>query len=273
MQPTNATRRLPLLIYDGDCRFCMYWIRYWQKLTGPGVTYAPYQEVGSDYPEIPLAAFQRAVQYVSPEGKIASAAEAVLLTLDHSGGKGWWLTLYRRLPGFAKIAESIYAFIASHRGALYGPSLWLWGRDYEPPRFELISWLFLRAMGLIYLAAFLSFGVQVLGLIGSHGILPLSDFTAAIRSQFGLQRYWLFPMVFWLDQSNFAIQSICWAGAAVSLLLIFNVLPRLSLFLLFAGYLSLFYAGQVFMGFQWDVLLLESGFLALILSLVTKPGI
>ena len=38
-------------------------------------------------------------------------------------------------------------------------------------------------------------------------------------------------------------------------------------------YLSLFYAGQIFMGFQWDVLLLETGFLALLLSIATRPGI
>lgn len=80
-------------------------------------------------------------------------------------------------------------------------------------------------------------------------------------------------MVFWLDQSDFAIQATCWAGAALSLLLIFNLLPRLSLFFLYALYLSLFYAGQEFMGFQWDLLLLEAGFLALLLSMATKPGI
>jgi predicted DCC family thiol-disulfide oxidoreductase YuxK len=46
MQTTNTVRRAPLLIYDGHCEFCIYWVRYWQRLT-----------------EIPLAAFQRAVQY------------------------------------------------------------------------------------------------------------------------------------------------------------------------------------------------------------------
>src|SRR5437879_4244245 len=225
MQTTNTVRREPLLIYDGDCRFCIYWARYWQRLTGHRVTYAPYQEVAAQYPEIPLTAIQRAVQYVAPDGKIASGAEASLLTLSHASGKGFWLTLYRHLPGFAAIAELIYAFVASHRSALYRPSLWLWGRDYEPPRFDLVSWLFLRVIGLIYLAAFVSFGVQALGLVGSHGILPLSEFTGAIRGQLGSERYWWFPMVFWLDQSDFAIQATCWAGAALSLLLIFNILP------------------------------------------------
>ncbi len=273
MQTTNPIRRAPLLIYDGDCRFCIYWARYWQRLTGDRVTYAPYQEVAAQYPEIPLAAFQRAVQYVASDGKIASGAEASLLTLSHASGKGFWLTLYRRLPGFAALAELIYAFIASRRFALYRPSLWLWGRDYEPPLYDLVSWLFLRAIGLIYLAAFVSFGVQASGLIGSHGILPLSEFTGAIRSQFGPERYGYFPMVFWLDQSDFAIGAVCWAGAALSLLLIFDVLPRLSLFFLYGLYLSLFYAGQVFTGFQWDTLLLEAGFLAFFLSIATKPGI
>ncbi len=273
MQTTNTVRRLPLLIYDGDCGFCIYWARYWQRLTGDRVTYAPYQEVAAEYPEIPLAAFQRAVQYMAPDRKIASGAEACFLTLSHARGKGFWLTLYRHLPGFAAIAERMYAFVASYRSAFYRPSLWLWGRDYEPPRFDVVSWLFLRAMGLIYLAAFVSFGVQALGLIGSNGILPLSEFAPAVRSLLGLECYWRVPMVFWLNQSDFAIQATCWTGAALSVLLIFDMLPRLSLFFLYALYLSLFYAGQIFMGFQWDLLLLESGFLALFLSIATKPGI
>src|SRR5208282_1708701 len=273
MQTTTAVGRQPLLIYDGDCGFCIYWVRYWQRLTGHRVTYAPYQEVAGQYPEIPLTAFQGAIQYVAPDGKIASGAEAAFLTLSHASGKAFWLTLYQRLPGFAAIADHTYAVVASHRSGFYRPSLWLWGRDYEPPHFDLVSWLFLRAMGLIYLVAFVSFGVQALGLIGSHGILPLSEFAGAARSQLGLESFWRVPMVFWLDQSDFAIQAACWAGAALSLLLIFNVMPRVSSLLLYALYLSIFYAGQIFMGFQWDVLLLETGFLTFILSMATRPGI
>ena len=41
----------PRLIYDGDCGFCVYWARYWQKLTGSSVEYRPYQEVASEYPK------------------------------------------------------------------------------------------------------------------------------------------------------------------------------------------------------------------------------
>ncbi|HUJ23588.1 MAG TPA: lipase maturation factor family protein [Bryobacteraceae bacterium] len=273
MQPTETVRPKPLVIYDGDCAFCMFWARYWRRLTGDRVDYAPYQEVAAQYPAIPLAAFRRAVQYVAPEGKIASGAEASFLTLSHASGKGFWLVLYRHLPGFAGIAESVYALIASNRSRLYRPCVRMWGREYEPPRFDLVSWLFLRGMGLIYLAAFVSFAVQAMGLIGSHGILPLSQFLGVLRSHLGADRYWRFPTVLWLDADDSAIQTVCWAGAALALLLIFNILPRLSLLLLYGLYLSLFYAGQIFTGYQWDVLLLETEFLAFVLSIANKPGI
>ena len=167
----------------------------------------------------------------------------------------------------------VYAFIAAHRPAFYRVSLLLWGRNYEPPRYDLVSFLFLRLFGLIYLSAFVSFGVQAQGLIGSHGILPVAELVDAVASRFGPERFFLMPMVFWLNASDFAIQSVCWAGAALSLLLVFNLLPRLSLFLLYALYLSLFYGGQVFMSFQWDTFLLEAGFVALLLSFATAPGI
>jgi predicted DCC family thiol-disulfide oxidoreductase YuxK len=270
--PSTANGR-PRLIYDGDCGFCGYWARYWEKLTGDAVEYRTYQDVASQYPAIAIADFQRAVQYIASDGRVASAAEASFLTLAHARGKGIWLALYRRLPGFAPASEWAYAFIARRRSAFYRISLILWGRNYAPPRYDLVSFLFLRLFGLIYLFAFVSFAVQAQGLIGSRGILPLGDLIDEVAGSVGLERFYLMPMVFWLNSSDLAISVVCWAGAALSLLVIFNRLERLSLFLLFALYLSLLYAGQAFMTYQWDTFLLETGFLALILSFATVPGI
>ncbi len=263
----------PRLIYDGDCAFCGYWARYWQKLTGGSVDYTTYQDVAPQYPAIPRADFQRAVQYIAPDGQRASAAEASFLTLAHARGKGFWLTLYRKLPGFAFISEQVYACVAAHRSGFYRISLFLWGRDYAPPRYDLVASLFLRLFGLIYFSAFVSFAVQAQGLIGSHGILPLADLVDSVAARAGVARFYLMPMVFWWSASDFAIQAVCWAGAGLSLLLVFNLLPRLCLLLLYVLYLSLLYAGQDFMTFQWDTFLLEAGFLALVLSFATLPGI
>jgi predicted DCC family thiol-disulfide oxidoreductase YuxK len=263
----------PLLVYDGDCGFCGYWARYWKKLTGDSIDYRLYQDVAAQYPTIPLADFQRAVQFIAPDGHHASAAEASFLTLSHARGKGIWLALYRKLPGFASISEQTYVFIAAHRSAFYRISLFLWGSDYGPPRYDLVSFLFLRLFGLIYLSAFVSFGVQAQGLVGSHGILPLAELVDAVASRVGLERFFLMPMVFWWNASDFAIQTVCWAGVGLSLLLVFNLLPRLSLFLLYALYLSLLYGGQAFMTYQWDTFLLEAGFIALLMSFATLPGV
>src|SRR3984957_987440 len=150
MRPTR-----PMLVYDGDCGFCGYWARYWHQLTGDSVSYRPYQEVADEHPELPLAEYQRAVQYFAPDGRHASAAEASFLTLSHARGKAFWLALYKKLPGFAPLAEWIYAFIAARRSASYRITLLLWGRDHGPPRYDLLSFVFLRLMGLIYLSAFI----------------------------------------------------------------------------------------------------------------------
>ena len=253
----------PQLIYDGDCGFCGYWARYWQKLTGESVEYRPYQQVLAQYPTIPEAEFQRAVQFIAPDGERASGAEASFLTLAHARGQGFWLALYRYLPGFAPVSERAYAFIAKRRPAFYRASLMLWGRGHEPPRYELVSFLFLRLFGFITLFAFVSFAVQAQGLIGSHGILPLSELVDALAPRLGPERFVLMPMVFWLNDSDLAVQTTCWAGAGLSLMLVFNLLPRLSLVLIYALYLSLLYAGQTFMNFQWDTFLLETAVVAL----------
>src|SRR5579872_759664 len=259
-----AASSRPLLVYDGDCAFCKFWVRYWQQLTGQEVDYRPYQEAAADYPAIALSEFQRASQYITPDGHYAGAAEASFRVLGHAPGKEFWLRLYEELPGFAAISEFVYSIIAAHRSAAYCATLILWGKDYRPPEYRLVASLFTRLFGLIYLAAFASFGVQALGLIGSHGILPLKAMLDTIYNRIGPDGFFEMPMLFWLNASDFMIQAVCWAGAAFSLLLFFNLLPRLSLFFCYLLYLSLLYAGNVFMFYQWDTFLLEAGFLALL---------
>jgi len=52
----------------------------------------------------------------------------------------------------------------------------------------------------------------------------------------------------------------------LSLALVLGLLPRAALLLLWTGYLSLCTAGAVFLNFQWDALLLETGLLAIFLA-------
>lgn len=125
--------------------------------------------------------------------------------------------------------------------------------------------VFLRALALIYCIAFLSLGMQIAGLAGKHGILPASTFLELVAQRFQWQRYWLVPSLCWLDSSDLFLQSLCAAGAVLSLLLFAGRFQSVILFLLWVFYLSLCAVCRDFLAFQWDVLLLETGFLAILL--------
>jgi lipase maturation factor 1 len=125
-------------------------------------------------------------------------------------------------------------------------------------------WLFLRLLGVVYLVAFVSLATQVTGLIGEHGLLPAGHYLELAHSMYGGQAYWLLPTALWIGSGNLAIQLAAWGGAALAVLLIAGIAPRPVLVLLWALYLSLTVAGQSFLSFQWDALLLETGLLAIL---------
>lgn len=254
-----------MLVYDGDCDFCLVWIDYWKRLTGDRVDYAPFQLVASRFPEIPLSAFQTSVRLILPDGRVLSGAHAVFQSLATSPNQSWMLWSYENIRGAAPASEWAYRLIASHRDLFNFLTRLLWGNRLEPQTGTLVRWLFLRALGLVYLIAFASFGVQVLGLIGSKGILPAEGFLQWLGQNFGWPGIWLAPTLFWVNSSDTSLQIVPLLGALLALLLILGFTQRMILILLYFAYLSLVVAGQDFMAFQWDVLLLEAGFLAIFL--------
>lgn len=126
-------------------------------------------------------------------------------------------------------------------------------------------WLFLRVLGLIYFAAFLSLAFQIKGLIGSRGILPAVEFIAR-RKRFGFGRFHHDPTLFWFNSSDTFLVALACLGVVFSALLVIGFAPFPLLIILWIFYLSLFTVCQIFLGYQWDVLLLETGFLAIFLA-------
>ncbi len=256
----------PTLIFDGECGICRTWVDYWAQLTGDRVAFRPYQEAGIDFPQIPLPEFKRAMQLVLPDGSVYAGAAATFRLLTFAPARSWWWWLYRYLPGFAPLSEAAYSFLSQRRGLLGNVTRVLWGRTLEPESYALVSWLFLRGLGAIYVAAFVSLGVQILGLVGHDGISPLDRYLPAAHGAWEAAAYWRLPTLFWLDPSDTMLVAGAWLGAGLGALVMLGILVRPSLIALFALYLSYTYAGQIFMNFQWDQLLLESGFLAIFLT-------
>lgn len=256
----------PLMIWDGECLFCKMWIERWREITAGKVDYATYQQAASEFPEIPLDQFKHAMAFIEPDGKTFFAAEAVYRSLQYRSSRKWLAWSYDHVPGFAAISESAYKFVARHRSLGSSVTRLLWGKDVRPPTYFWARRWFLRALGVIYLIAFVSLWVQVDGLIGSDGVSPVNQFLPAVHAQLGKGAYVILPTLCWFSTSNAFLHFLCGGGAVLSVLLIFGIAPALSLVALFAFYLSLTIAGQTFLSFQWDILLLETGFLSIFLA-------
>lgn len=155
------------------------------------------------------------------------------------------------------------------------------------------AWLFLRLYGLVYLNAYVSFHIQLKGLIGERGVLPASltmdsasrsvappatsnaamSRSARLRLAFWtrfrrLSSYTDFPSLCWfVGTSNRALLAQSWIGIAASVLLLLDVGPPMLWGLVcYVCYLSLRSLSGPFMGLQWDALILEAGLLAVALS-------
>jgi predicted DCC family thiol-disulfide oxidoreductase YuxK len=254
-----------LLAYDGACEFCKLWIARWREKTGPAVDYVTFQEIAARFPEIPLEDFEQAIKLIEPDGRVFSGAEAVYRSLG-CGRRSLARWSYDHLPGFASLSDAFYAFVAGHRGLAGAVTKLLWGKDVRRPTYFYARRWFLRMLGAIYLFAFLSLWLQVDGLIGDKGVSPVSQFLGAVHTQLGGQSYIALPTLCWLNSSNAFVHFLCGGGALLSVLLIVGIAPILCLVLLFVCYLSLTVAGQDFLSFQWDILLLETGFLAIFLA-------
>jgi predicted DCC family thiol-disulfide oxidoreductase YuxK len=256
----------PLMIWDGECHFCKRWIERWREITAGQIDYATYQEASGRFPEISLEQFKRAIAFIEPDGKTFFAAEAVYRSLVCRSSRKWLAWSYDHVPGFATISEIAYGFIARHRKFGSMITRFFWGEDVRPPTYFWARRWFLRVLGLIYLIAFVSLWVQVNGLIGANGISPVNQFLSAVYEQLGRQAYSLLPTLCWFNSTNTFLYILCGGGVAFSLLVVLGIAPAICLTTLFVSYLSLTIAGQTFLSFQWDILLLETGFLSIFLA-------
>jgi lipase maturation factor 1 len=256
----------PLVLFDGDCGFCRFWVTRWRATTRGKVDFAPAQQEASRFPQVTDKAWKRSMQFLTPEGAVYAGAEAVFRTLAYVPEHRWMLAAYRRVPGARFVSEAAYKLVADHRDFFSKLTRIALGRHPEPSSYVLSRWVFLRLLGLVYVIAFLSLRVQVVGLIGAHGILPVGNFLQAVQRDFGSEAHRLFPTLAWISSSDAALKLLCSFGALFGLLVMLGIGTGPALAAAWVCYLSLATVGQDFLSFQWDILLLETGFLAIFMA-------
>jgi Lipase maturation factor len=133
--------------------------------------------------------------------------------------------------------------------------------------------LFERTLGCVYLVAFLAAANQFVALLGEHGLVPVPLFTDNVPFSAS-------PSLFYVAHTDGVFQAAAWLGVALSGLVILTIPQRLGAWaaaaawaLLWVLYLSFVNVGQIFYGFGWETLLLETGFLAIFLgSWASEPS-
>jgi hypothetical protein len=134
--------------------------------------------------------------------------------------------------------------------------------------------VFERALGLIYLVAFLTAANQFIPLLGERGLLPFTRFVnwVPFRSS---------PSLFYVLSRDWEVRAAAWLGVAIAVLVIGNLPQRAGTLpaaiawgLLWVLYLSFVNVGQTFYGFGWESLLLEAGVFAIFLGgRTTEPSV
>jgi len=142
---------------------------------------------------------------------------------------------------------------------------WL-GRD---ERFELVRFAILRLLGFVYSAAFVSLVWQVVPLVGERGILPANTHVAQLLAQTGgpLRAAAYEPSLFlWIEPTDAALLAVALVGLVLSVSVMLGVTNALVFAALWISYRSFVAVGQLWYGYGWELLLLETGFLAIFTS-------
>ena len=107
----------PVLLFDGQCGFCRQWVARLHRWDRRGaIQTLPGAERGMlpGLPSIADASLDRAMQFVTPDGRVFPGARALPVLLPYLPG-GRLLALFFWIPGVQAIADRLYAWISARR--------------------------------------------------------------------------------------------------------------------------------------------------------------
>ena len=146
----------------------------------------------------------------------------------------------------------------------------------SPSSYRVSADVFLRALSLIYLCAFVSLWIQLPGLYKTTGLLPIERILSEVRDFEGSHlELWnllrknpsLIVLGTALGYDADAVMEVCVLGGALTSLVAATFVCGSALISLqYVLYLSVYKVSQTFLSFQWDILLLETGFAAIFLA-------
>ena len=266
--PLERPTDRPVALYDGNCGFCRNSRDRFRALSGDKIAWIPLQYAQRYGIEIPQQELQQSIHLLEPNGDLTRGAEAIFRIMDLGQIRRWPRSIYEFIPLVPNASEIGYRIVARNRPLVTLAARSLCGRPDVPETYQYARRIFLFSLAVVYFIAFFSFFTQAPGLIGSDGILPAADFLQQVDSAYSNSSspFFVLPTLAWFNSSDIFINIMCILGMALGITAIIGFLPVFCFAAMWILYLSLVNVGQEFFSFQWDILLLETGFLAIFFS-------
>jgi len=129
----NKTKYPPspnaILVWDGECELCAYWISFWRKKLGPGIEYHSFQTVSDQFPDINKREFLVASHFIETDGRIYRGARSAYRSLYHAGKFKFLDRLYAKRTWFRKLSDKLYYLVSHNRPTFFKISKFLFGSD------------------------------------------------------------------------------------------------------------------------------------------------
>jgi predicted DCC family thiol-disulfide oxidoreductase YuxK len=107
----------PVLLFDGQCGFCRQWVARLERWDRRGAIQTLPGTERHRLPGLPAisdASLDRAMQFVTPDGRVYAGARALPALLPYlPGGRVLAAALY--IPGVQLAADRLYAWISARR--------------------------------------------------------------------------------------------------------------------------------------------------------------
>ncbi|MFT5668720.1 MAG: putative DCC family thiol-disulfide oxidoreductase YuxK [Vicingaceae bacterium] len=133
-QTLYPPKQKPLMVFDGNCGFCKYWVIRWKKISGLGVDYKPYQEVAVNFKDIEEEHFKEAVRYIDLDGTIYNGPDAAYITYYNKNQVKFLHQWYVSKPVFKVLSDVAYQFVADNRNTMSKITIRLFGKNPANPK-------------------------------------------------------------------------------------------------------------------------------------------
>ncbi|QSE95894.1 DCC1-like thiol-disulfide oxidoreductase family protein [Fulvivirga lutea] len=121
----------PLLVWDGDCGFCQYWLLWLLNQTGDRINHEPYQKIADSIPGLPKWAFREAVRFIETDGSVFSGASAFYQAYTYTNSKSntRLIRMYNHRSFFRYMSDHSYSFISKNRRCMFFLTKLFWGKN------------------------------------------------------------------------------------------------------------------------------------------------